>query len=638
MKSICLVFSLVFIVLAANAQQNQYDAGLISKDLLPYASAVVRNKLVSIEVKDFDNTIYHIKEAITVLNQNGDEKAHMVVWHNKSNVIKYIKGTIYNSFGLPTGKFSGKDFEDVYAGEDFSLFEDSRVEHYLPAVTEYPYTVEYEYEVRSKQTLYFDDWQPNPETGIAVEKSSFTFTCKPDFNIRYKEINMPSAVTITTGKDGLKTYSWELNNLKAIKDEPYTPNPENYLSMVKIAPDKFEYEGISGSFTNWNELGKWIYDKLLVNRQQISPETAQQVIQMTAGITDPKLKAKKIYEYMQQKTRYIGVQIGIGGYQPFLAADVDKLNYGDCKALVNYTQALLKVVGIDSYYCVVTGNPERKISLIDDFASMNQANHIILCIPFKNDTTWSDCTSQSIPFGYLGDFTDDRTVLACTPEGGKLLHTPKYTAQTNMQARKADFVISDAGDLSGDIHTTFKGTDYEDRDREIEESPVERKKSMQYIYPINNMDIETLEFKQDKSLQPYTTETIKLKASEFASVSNGKINFLVNPVNRITRAPRQVRNRVTNVYINEGYTEEDDLTYTLPAGYHLEGDALHKSLNMPFGKFILSMKVDGNQLTYKRKLQLINGTYPKDTYQDLVEFFQTVTDDDAYNVTLVKNN
>src|SRR6202012_2807406 len=137
-----------------------------------------------------------------------------------------------------------------------------------------------------------------------------------------------------------------------------------------------------------------------------------------------------------------------------------------------------------------------KVSMLDDFASMEQGNHIILCLPFKNDTTWADCTSQTIPFGYLGDFTDDRTVLACTPEGGKLLHTPKYTTVKNSQVRKADFVINANGELSGKMVTTFKGTDYEDREFLINEPRTEQYKMLQKVYPINNMDIESLDLKQ----------------------------------------------------------------------------------------------------------------------------------------------
>ena len=138
------------------------------------------------------------------------------------------------------------------------------------------------------------------------------------------------------------------------------------------------------------------------------------------------------------------------------------------QALVNYTQALLKAVNIDSYYCVVEASHDHKISLQNDFANM-EGNHIILCLPFKNDTTWADCTSQTIPFGYLGDFTDDRNVLACTPEGGKLMHTPKYNYKNNLESRKAEFAINEAGELSGTMKTIFKGIDYEDRDEEISE-------------------------------------------------------------------------------------------------------------------------------------------------------------------------
>jgi transglutaminase-like putative cysteine protease len=625
---------LLLVTTLANAQVN-YDVSLISKDLLPYASAVIRDQSVYTEVKD-NNTLYHIKTAITVLNKNGDDIAHIAVWYDKSNVIKSIKGTTYNEFGKLTGKFSEKDFEDVNGANDFSLFEDSRVKHFIPSIGSYPYTIEYEYDVKSKQTLNFRDWEPNPYTGLAVEKSSFTFACKPDFNIRYKEINMPAKVNIGANKDGLKTYTWQVNNLKALRAEPYSPLSETYLSRVKIAPQNFVYAGITGSFTNWNQLGRWSYDKLLANRQALPPQTIEHVKELTAGITDVKQKAKKIYEYMQGKTRYISVQVGIGGYQPFLAADVDKLSYGDCKALVNYTQALLKAVNIDSWYCVVYGD-NSKVNMLNDFASMNQGNHVILCLPIKNDTTYLECTNQKIPFGFLSDFTDDRNVLACTPEGGKLLHTPKYTSQDNLQTRKAGFTIDKDGALSGDMVTIYKGTQYDNPEELVGEPLTEQVKTLQKMYTnISNLSIEKLDIKQDKKQIPAATESIKLSARDFASADNGKLYFALNPVNK-QRSIRDVRNRTNPVYINRGYTDEDEIVYTLPAGYHPDMEPLNINLNKPFGKFKMSVTISDGKLIYKRRMELIDGTYDKDSYHDLVEFYQSAADADSYNVTLVKN-
>ncbi len=636
MRKAILFFCLIGSFTASKAQQN-YDASLIPKELLPYAGAVVRDNEVSIEVKDLDNAVYHVKQVITVLNKNGDNDAHIVVWHDKDRVIKNIKGVIYNQFGQQTGKFSESDFEDESAWDGFSLFLDTRIKHYLPSITEYPYTIAYEYEERSKQTLNFDEWIPNPYTGVSVEKSSFTFICKPDFNIRYKETNIPVKAIIGTNAHGLKTYSWQLNNLKAIKNEPLSPYFKSYSSSVMISPEKFVYYGISGSYTNWKDLGKWINDKLVADRKQLPFETIEHIKDITRDITDPKLKAKKIYEYMQAKTHYISIQVGIGGFQPFLASDVDHQNYGDCKALVNYTQALLKAVNIDSYYCFVKSGRNHNVSLLSDFASMNQADHIILCVPFKNDTTWADCTSQTIPFGYMGDFTDNRTVLALTPDGGKLMHTPKYTTANNLESRKANFTINEAGELSGNMATTFKGVDYEDRDYLINEPKTEQYKILQRVYPINNMDIDKLDLKQDKSFDPVTTENIKLHARDYASVDGNKLYFSLNSVDRETYIPRQVRNRLNDVYITRGSTDEDEIIYTIPAGYHLEKNPLNVTLNKPFGNFRASMVLEGNHLIYKRKFQLHDGTYNKQVYPDVVDFYQEVVDADAYNVVLVKN-
>jgi hypothetical protein len=634
-----LFFTMIFMLTLtafARAQQN-YDVSLIPKNLLPYASAVLRNEEVTTEVKDDDNTIYHEKRAITILNKNGDDIARIVLWYNKSNTVRNVKGTTYNEFGKPVGKFTDKDFTDQSATASYSLFDDSRVKHFIPSIGSYPYTIEYEFERRSRQSLNFHDWQPNSSPGMAIEKATYTFACAPSFNIRYKEINMPGKVAIATSKEGLETYTWQVSDMKAFKYEPYSPNEDEYLSSVKIAPQSFKYEGIRGEFTNWKELGQWTYDKLLASRKVLPPATVQQIKDLTAGITDPKLKAKKIYEYMQGKTRYISIQVGIGGYQPFLASEVDRTSYGDCKALVNYTQALLDAVGIPSWYCVVEAG-STKVGLMKDFASMGQGNHIILCLPFKNDTTFVECTSQKIPFGFLSDFTDDRNVLACTPEGGKLLHTTNYTAQVNLQARKASFIINKEGALTGSINTVFKGTQYDNREDMLDEARTEQLKMFPKFYPaVNNLDVESFAYKQDKSILPAITEDIKLNARDFATADNGKLYFSLNPLNRTGRAPRDVRNRTTALYINRGYTDDDEITYKLPEGYKSEFTPANADIERPFGKFSVSMKVDGGTLVFKRHLQLKEGTYGKELYSQLVEFYQQVADYDNYTISLVKN-
>jgi transglutaminase-like putative cysteine protease len=633
MRYLYTLLLMLLMVLSTQAQQN-YAVSLIPKELLSHASAVVRDDETTVEVKDMSSVICHFTGAVTVLNKNGDKEAKIIIWHNKSRQIRYIKGTLYNEFGMLMGKFSERDFDDQSVG-DGSLFDDTRIKRYQPAITTYPYTIAYDYEINSKQSLVLDDWSTGQSVGTSVEHSSYKLSCKPDFNIRYKEINFPGKV-ITAEAQGLKTYSWSMDNLKALRDEPYSPDDAQLVTSVKIAPEKFTYGSISGSFTNWNEYGKWIYDKLLKDRRQLPPETIAHIKEITAGVADPKQKAKIIYEYMQQKTRYVSVQIGIGGYQPFLASDVDQLGYGDCKALVNYTQSLLSVAGINSYYVTVMAGSEKG-SALPDFASMNQFDHIILCLPFKNDTTWLECTNQQIPFGYLGDFTDDRNVVACTPEGGKLMHTPVYKTTNNRQTRKATFNLTGSGELSGEMTTKFEGLQYDNRDQLVNEGHTEQIKALKEMYPIENLNIQSFDLKQDKSVNPVTTETIKLQARDYIAQNGGRYFFIPNMGSRYIRPYKNVINRVNPVYIDRGYLDVDEINYTLPEGYKVTTQPLNVSIDKPFGRYTASTQIIGNKLVYKRSLQINDGTYSKDIYQDVVDFYQSVYEADNYTMTMEKN-
>ncbi|MFC4210707.1 DUF3857 domain-containing protein [Pedobacter lithocola] len=630
LKLICFIFLIINSLFVFS--QDNYDVDLISSNLKNRANAIVRNEETIVDMRSTDNVMRLVKKAITVINKNGEDEARIVLFYDKNTSIQSIKGEVYNAAGKLTKKFTQNNFSDESAADGFSLFVDSRVKHFLPNENIYPFTIVYSYEIRYKQNLLIPDWVPKAADDVAVEKSSYTFICKPADELRIKAQNYvgkPEEVI----NDKQKSLIWKVNNLFAVKSEPYSPNAENYQTSVKIAPIQFDYYNHRGSYKDWNQLGKWVYADLLKGRSTLLPSTVATIKELVKNETTDKGKARKIYEFMQNKTRYISVQIGIGGFQPVAAADVDRLGYGDCKALVNYMQSLLNVVGIESYYCVVEAGIE-KVSLDPTFASMVQGNHVILCMPLKGDTTWLECTSQKIPFGFLGDFTDDRTVLACTPEGGKLLKTPKLQAENNRQIRHADLTVFSNGDVKGTIKTVYFGSQYNNMENVVGKPFVEQQKLLSGIYDIDNITFNAINYSQKKDAVPETNENVVLFLRNYGAVNNNKMLLQLNAFN-VKSSVSESRNRIRPVYINRGYTDEDTIVYTLPA--EVLTDKLgenDKEFKNQFGEYISKSTLNGNKLTYYRKLIVNDGTFPAEEYAAFSKFINDVNSADQYKVIL----
>ncbi|WP_207534242.1 DUF3857 domain-containing protein [Desertivirga arenae] len=624
--------SLILLGSKAFAQTN-YAVSSIPKNLLIKAGAVVRAYDEEIRVNDLTDVVYHTKFAVTILNESGRSEGRMRFYYDKISQIKSIKGSIYNEFGLPVGKFGEKNFQDQSIS-DYSLYLDDRVKHYNPAVTTYPYTIEYEVEIKTKQSLFFPSWVPVNSTAVSLEKSSLKFICPIDFKLRFKEYCFSGKHSETT-EGNTKMLSWEINNIAALRDEPYSPDYDKFLPMVKLAPENFAYKGIKGSFSNWAEYGRWMSETLLKGRDVLTEQTRQEILELIKNAVTPKEKAKLVYQYMQKKTRYISVQIGIGGYQPFPAAEVDRLGYGDCKGLVNYTKALLNVAGIESYYCVVYAGSFRR-NIEDSFTSLNQGNHVILCLPFKSDTTWLECTSQHSPFGFLGDFTDDRVVLACTPEGGKLMRTPKMETKENAQIRTAELTISAQGAVTGKLTTQFSGAQYDNHDELLNEPYEEQVKKIGDLYPKLTFQTTQLQYKKLEDPKPSTIENLSFISNDYCSLVDGKLLLPINKLNVFDRVPKEVRNRLNAVYINRSWYDEDLITFNLPENYNTTFPAEKRIVDKAFGKYTCDISYSGNKIIYKRTLQLNDGTYPAEQYADLVNFFQEIHELDTGIITLVR--
>lgn len=612
---------------------QEYSVISIPQNLKTHANAIIRDEEINIDINKVNEVWIKHKKVITILNPNGKYFGAIRINYNKSRPVRSVSGSLYNADGTLIRKFKKSDFEDISSVQDFSLFEDEREKRLLPSASGYPYTIKYQYTQKYKFSLYLPKWIPVVSSGIAIQKSSFRVSSPEDIPLRYYEQQLKKPVIDSSDKNKI-SYIWAITNMPPIADEPYSPPLfKADVPLVIVSPPRFEYYGMKGSFHSWKEYGKWVYDHLLKGRDALPESTINHIHQLIKGLSSPKEMAKKIYAYAKNKNRYISIQIGKGGFEPMNASDVDKVSYGDCKALVNYMMALLKAAGIPSYYTeVYAGN--HNISLLPDFASAAQGNHIILCVPFGQDTTWLECTKKYMPFGYLGTFTDNRNVLICTPQGGILTHTMKYQDTVNRQKQTAQFMIDSIGNLQGNMTTLFKGLLYEKRQPFEMNSHSLKIEKVKAIYSFLQMNISKYHLAFMKQKLPMVKENISFTSPRYAAVSEEGLIIPLNPVNRFQNIPRMVKNRKNKLYIARGYVMTDSLSYTFPRGYTLSLIPENISINKPFGSYTTQIKTGTNKLVYIRTLQLHSGYYPAKSYTGFITFLSQVSGYDRENFIL----
>ncbi|MEO1655114.1 MAG: transglutaminase domain-containing protein, partial [Bacteroidota bacterium] len=378
----------------------------------------------------------------------------------------------------------------------------------------------------------------------------------------------------------------------------------------------------TGDLTTWKSFGDF-QNKLNEGRGELPEATKAKIKSLVSGIEDPQEKIRKVYTYLQENTRYVSVQLGIGGWQPFEAKFVDDKGYGDCKALTNYTKSLLKEIGIESYYTLVYVG-DRVRDILPDFAA-SQFNHVILAVPTPQDTIWLECTSQSQAFDYMSDFTGNREALLVTPEGGKVVQTPSYHENENLLLRKAWIKLDEEGNASFDVKTCYQALQEGSRDYIVEIASQDQKKWLYKSIDLPSFEIDDFSLVREKESLPKTWESLKLSVRKYAS-KNGKRIFLpVNPLNKISPLRSEDNDRKTPVFIQTGFTDKDSIDFVFPQDFRVEYQPEDIEITSDFGSYKATFSKEEGQMKYYRYLQLKHGTYPKEKYPELVKFFKAIS-------------
>lgn len=615
------------------AADGDYAVTKIAPALLKNADGVLRLEDISFEIKNMHEIYQRTHLVMTILNENGDKWADFITNYDKLEEFVSADGALYDANGKLLKRLKNKDLQDVSGVSEISLMDDNRLKVHNFFYKVYPYTIEYEWVSKYKYSLFFPVWMPQGEEKLSVELSRITIVSPTGYKFRYKAFNYTGDPVITTTND--KTNStWTARDLPALKKEVYSPDWYEQVTCVFFGPTDFEVENYKGNMASWQDFGKFIYT-LKQGRDVLPPAVKQTVHQLADGITDTRKKIQVLYEYMQKNTRYISIQLGIGGWQPFDATYVANKGYGDCKALANYMFSILKEAGIPSNYSVIKAG--RGIGdIIADLPS-SQFNHVILSVPLEKDTMWLECTSQTLPAGYLSDFTCDRHALMVNEEGGKLVTTPKYRMNDNIEIRKITATLDEEATLKVLSESRYGSMQQDYLEQVI--NGLSKDKVKEFLHDeldFATYDVNSFDYKEEKSSLPCIKETLDITVSNYATITGKRLFIMPNVMTRFNRRLSTDEERKTDIVLRMEFRDIDSVEIVLPAGFEPESLPLPVTIESKFGKYSNTVKLNGNKIVYYRDLQHYSGRFPAKDYTALAAFYESIYKADRNKMVFVK--
>lgn len=618
----------IFMCLAANAQ-DKLTLSVIPDSLKQNAYSVVRLDDQEFKYLSDINGEQKSTTITTILESKGNDEANFICPCDQFEELRSFRGGIYDANGNLIRKIKQSDLKSTQYTSEFAS--DQKTYYYECDAPAYPFTVKYEWEIKYKRGLIaIPSFLAQSSYNQSVENAVYRFYAPDNVEFLYKPINMNVAPEIKSSKQGLYK-EWKLTNIKVIENEPYTESISTLIPKLYIVPKNFVYDNTHGELSSWNTYGNWQYG-LLKDRDILSDETKKRIADLTKDCKSDREKVKVLYDYLAKTTRYVSIQLGIGGLQPVPAQEVAKTGFADCKGLSNYMRAMLKELGISSTYTVIsTVNPR----LIKDFASPNQMNHVILQVPLKNETLWLECTNPEFPFGFVHSGIAGHDALLIKETGGEIYQLPTYKDSLNREGHKAVITLTDQGSATAKVTRESELFQYEDMFGFTKLSPTKQIDYLRERVQLPLVSVNNVSFKENKAALPSISVNYNVNCEKYGSKTG---NRLFVPINIFRKGPSRLanKNRIHPIHINYGYMDSDTITLEIPQNYTVESLPKLPTIDKKFGKFNASISLNGNKILIINQLYLHSGEYNIKEYPEFSAFCKDVSNAYASKIILKK--
>lgn len=607
--------------------------------LILYVVCLFQGKIASQEISKDDSEVIRYSSyrevrgnkltvtdtlVVQINNRDGDSAAEVDIVYSKGEKPSIDFAWIEDMQGNVIRKLKNSEIKDRNYISDATLYQDEFIRSFQLKHNQYPYRLVFSYKtVMSKffQIAAID----YSHRGKPIHEGTLVVEIPSSRDIKFQQRNIERPKIQQSGDNTVYRWNFAYSPRPYQVDAPYTDEKAPFLQVLPI---DFQY-GVPGSTRNWQTFGSWIF-RLNAGKDKLPLSETEKIDKLTAGLNDKRGICRELFHYLQDYNRYINVSINVGGLQTYPAEYVCTNRYGDCKALTNYMKAILKHAGIESFYTLINMNEEVKD--IDPAFASQAFNHVILTVPLDNDTLYLECTSKSLPFGYVHTSIQNRKALLIDERGSRLIEIPALSYIETACSRRDEIQLGQGGVDHVNTSMTQRGDKFESALYLL----LSDKKDDLEKYIIRNTSSDILGFEEcvpgkfergNKHFSISAAYRIPASSKTYGS------NLVITPFSRKITSYQTPENREQEVRLD--YPEY----YADTAVYIIKGKEIAKipadiERTTPFGTYSQKYEKSGDKFYIYKTIHIFAGRYDLSQYEEFYKFIQSIRNNENKKIYL----
>jgi tetratricopeptide (TPR) repeat protein len=403
--------------------------------------------------------------------------------------------------------------------------------------------------------------------------------------------HLPNLKQSTEDRGNSRIYHFAADHVPSLVPEPAMPPWPSVLGFVHVS-----------TYASWKDMGRW-YWGLVHDQLDVDDETRKLAHRIAEGKTTDLEKAKAVYDWVVENTRYVALEFGIYGFKPRRCVQTVTRGWGDCKDKAAVIVTLLKELGIDSTMVIVRTGMRGDFD--SNVASLAPFDHAIAYVPSLD--LYLDGTAEYTGSTELPGMDAGAIALRINRGDAELVRLPLLDPEKSIRRREVVATLRKDGSAQLDVSYETTGASAAAWRRRFHSEGTRRDRlaedlggefaGFELAAGPAGVQVSTL----DDIEQPVAVK-VHGTASGLGRQEGQELSIPVTPGSRLTPAYASLSTRRLPVKLPPLGTIDDTFVVKLPPGMRVVSAPPEAKADGPFGRYSVTVQRDDGKVVVKTRL------------------------------------